>query len=206
MPAYFNISLVFERKDIKPDFTKDVHEFLHKAGFIFKSGCFEADEYSLEEILLWNQKHLENNFSLGFTEHYSHDYKQMYFTFGDFSEVRAFWMNNYPEDDEFTLEIIIPEYEILEYDGNEKYGYFYKVKEIQMIINACRILWNNPLLKMIQTGLESSDEVVSLKDIQTGALPNIYPFAIIPNELTQNLGKEFCVEKLDFRGILIHEM
>ena len=130
----------------------------------------------------------------------------MYFKFGELSEVRGFWMNNYPEDDEFTLEIIIPEADILEYDRNKKYGYFYKVKEIEMLINACKILWSNPLLKMIQTGLESSDAMVSLKDIQTGVLPNIYPFAIIPNELTQTLSREFCVEKLDCRGILIHEM
>lgn len=203
MPAYFNISLVFDRKDIQPNFTKDVHNLLHKAGFIFKSGCYEAKEYSLEEILCWNQKHLENNFHLGFTEHCSHDYKQMYFNYGEFSEVRGFWMNNYPEDDEFTLEIIIPEDDILEYDGNGKYGYSYKIEEIQMLVNACKVLWNDPLVKMIQTGLESTDAVVSFNDIKSGTSPNTYPFAIVPSELTQELNREFCVEKIDCRGILI---
>ena len=149
MPAYFNMSLVFERKDIKPNFTRDVHNMLHKAGLVFKGGCFDAEKYSLEEILCWNQKHLENNFQLGFSEHYSHGYKQMYFKYGEFSEVRGFWMNNYPEVDEFTLEIIIPEDDILEYNENGQFGCSYRVKEIQMLVNACKILWNNPLIKLI---------------------------------------------------------
>lgn len=206
MPAYFNISLVFERKDIQPDFTKNVHNLLHNAGFIFKSGCYEAKDFSLEELLDWNQRHLEDNFHLGFTEHRSHDYKQMYFEYGDFFEVRGFWMNSYPEDDEFTLEIIIPEDEIIDYDGNGKYGYSYNVNEIHMIKDACKVLWNSPLVKMIQTGLESCDEVVPIRDIQAGALPNMYPFAIVPDELAGNLSKELCVEYIECGGVLVQEM
>ena len=95
MPAYFNMSLVFERKDIYPEFTRDVNDLLQKAGLKFKSGYYDEKKYSLEEISSWNQKHLENNFQLGFTEDCSHDYKQMLFEYGGVSEVRGFWMNNY---------------------------------------------------------------------------------------------------------------
>lgn len=207
MPAYFNMSLVFERKDIYPDFTVDVHKLLHKSGLVFKKGFCEAEKDSLEDILSWNQKHLENNFELGFSEHYSHGYKQMLFYYGEFSYVRGFWMNNYPEDDEFTLEIIIPEEDILEYDGNGEYGYSYKQREVQVLKNSCKVLWNEPLVKTIQTGLEGSDATVSLQNIKEGVLPNIYPFAIVPYEFKKMFCKtKFCIEELDNRGILVQDM
>lgn len=198
MPAYFNMSLVFERKDIYSEFTRDVNNLLQKAGLKFKSGYYGAEKYSLEEILSWNQTHLENNFQLAFEEHYSHGYKQMLFVYGEFSEVRGFWMNNYPEEDEITLEIIIPEDDIIEYDGCGKYGYFYKVKEIQMLINASKILWNNKLVKSIQTGLEISDEVISINRLRAGKMPNMHPFAIVSDEFEEQLREAgVCVEKIE---------
>lgn len=204
MPAYFNMSLVFERKDIYSEFTRDINDLLQKAGLKFKSGYYEAEKYSLEEILSWNQKHLDNNFQLGYTEHYSHGYKQMLFEYGEFSEVRGFWMNNYPQEDEFTLEIIIPEDDILEYDGNGKYGYSYKEKEIQLLINVAAIIWNSPLVKSIQTGLEGSDAVLSISCLREGEMPIMHPFAIVPDEFEEQLRKEgFDVKMLDGNGVLV---
>lgn len=204
MPAYFNLSLVFERKDIYSEFTHDINELLQKAGLKFKSGYYESENFSLEEILSWNQKHLENNFHLGFTEHHSHDYKQVLFDYGTFSEVRGFWLNNYPEEDEFTLEIIIPEEDILEYDGNVKYGYSYKEKEIELLINTSIILWNSSLVKTIQTGLECCDAVLSISGLWAGEIPNMYPFAIVPDKFAEQLQKRgMNIEKLDGNGILV---
>lgn len=115
MPAYFNMSLEFKREDLYPMFTYDFYELLQKSGMKFESGVCGAEENSLEEILKWNQKHLEDNFELGFTEHYSKDYKQMLFTYSKFSHTRGFWLNKYPTKSEFIFEIIIPECEIVDY-------------------------------------------------------------------------------------------
>lgn len=45
-------------------------------------------------MLKWNQKKLQEDFELAYTEHYSHDYKQMLFNFYDFSEIRLI-VNNF---------------------------------------------------------------------------------------------------------------
>ena len=113
MPAYFNLSVLFRRNGLYPTFVKDFYTMLDKAGMKFRSGYWGFEEDSLEETIEWNQQKLEEDFNLGFTEHHSHDYKQVIYRFGGYSEVRGFWMNNYPEDGEFTYEIIIPESDVL---------------------------------------------------------------------------------------------
>ncbi len=87
----------------------------------------------MEETTEWNQRKLEEDFNLGFTEHHSHDYKQVIYKFGGYSEVRGFWMNNYPEDGEFTHEIIIPESDVL------AEGYPVRFKEEEL-----RNFWDSP--------------------------------------------------------------
>ena len=113
MPEYFNISLQFERNDIYKTLVKDFYAVLEQAGMKFKGGCWGAEENSFEEICACNQNKLEGNFKLGFTEHYSHNFKQVLFDFQQYSHVRGFWMNQYPEENTFSFEIVIPECEVL---------------------------------------------------------------------------------------------
>ena len=70
-----------------------------------------------KEIAAWNQKKLEKDFCLGPTTHRSRDYKQTLYRFGDYSEVRGFWMNQYPDKGLFNCSIIIPESEVVD-EGN----------------------------------------------------------------------------------------
>ena len=102
MPAYFNLSVQFRRDALYPTFVKDFYTELDKAGMKFFSGYWGYEEDSLEETIEWNQRKLEADFNLGFTEHCSHDYKQVVYKLSGYSEVRGFWMNNYPEDGEVT--------------------------------------------------------------------------------------------------------
>ena len=43
----------------------------------FKSGYWESDGNSIEEIINWNSKLLTKKFQLGYDEHVKNDYKQV---------------------------------------------------------------------------------------------------------------------------------
>ena len=220
MPAYFNMSLEFQRKDISPTFTSDFQELLQKAGLKFQSGFWGSENNSLDEILAWNQKHLEANFELGFKEHYSQDYKQMLFTYDSFSYVRGFWLNNYPAKSEFTFEIIIPESEILEYydddrSKKEKVEFIevevlnaghvhYRQQMVDVLTASALELWQSPLVKSVQTGLEIWSGVSSAAQIRSGKMPFVYPFAIVPDCFWEQMkDKGFRMKRVDSEGMLL---
>lgn len=175
MPAYFNISVQFRRDELYPTLVKDFYTLLDEAGMKFLSGYWGFEEDSLEETIKWNQRKLEENFNLGFTEHHMYDYKQMVYSFGSYSEVRGFWMNNYPDDEEFTHEIIIPESDVLA----EEYLVQFKIEKIEELMELSKRIWQFPPIKAIQTGLEGNDASVSLVKLAGGRYPNIWPFAIV---------------------------
>ena len=185
MPAYFNLSLQFNRSELYPGFVKDVSSALERAGLNFLSGHWKAEQDSRDEILRWNQQKLEQDFELGFTEHVSHDYKQTLYTFRDYSEVRGFWMNRYPEPNCFTYEIILPEEEILVSEGGEV---FQKEHE-EILLGLAERLWEFPYVHIIQTGLEGNDAATGPGKMRAGILPNIQPFAIVG---TETLTPAFC--------------
>ena len=107
MPAYFEMSLQFQREDLYPGFIADFDAALERSGLRFLSGCWEDRGLSQREIAAWNQKKLEKDFCLGPTTHRSRDYKQTLYRFGDYSEVRGFWMNQYPDKGLFNCSIKI---------------------------------------------------------------------------------------------------
>ena len=84
-------------------------------------------------------------------------------------------MNQYPEKDCFTYEIIIPEEDVLIHEGG---GAFQKEHE-EAIVELAERLWNFPCIRAIQTGLEADDASVWLREIELGKMPNMYPFAIL---------------------------
>lgn len=175
MPAYFNLSLEFERKDLYPHFVSDLFEILEQAGLEYLSGYWEAEGDSRDEIIRWNQKKLEQDFQLGFTEHHSHDYKQVLYSFGGYSEVRGFWMNQYPEKGCFTYEIIIPEEDVLEHEGGE----ILKKEHEKILIELAERIWEFPYVKAIQTGIEGDDASTGISEFEQGKAPNMYSFAVL---------------------------
>lgn len=175
MPAYFNLSVQFRREDLYPSFVRNFYAMLDKAGVAFQSGYWGFENDTLEENIEWNQRKLEGDFNLGFTEHHSHDYKQVIYGFGGYSEVRGFWMNNYPEDGAFTYEIIIPESDVLE--EGESAGF--KEDKIGELLGLSRCIWQFLPVKAIQTGLEGNDGAASLTKLAGGGCPHTCPFAIV---------------------------
>ena len=111
MPAYFEMSLQFLRKDLYPGFMTDFDAHLEEAGLAFFDGFWEDRGLSQKEIAAWNQKKLEKDFCLGPTTHRSRDYKQTLYRFGDYSEVRGFWMNQYPT--KFSSRIVVSSINLL---------------------------------------------------------------------------------------------
>ncbi|MCM1132731.1 MAG: hypothetical protein NC340_04595 [Ruminococcus flavefaciens] len=198
MPAYFDITIQFVRSDIYSTFVRDFYAHLDKCGLNFKSGVECGEEYSCDDIADINQKKLDENFELGFTQHRSFDYRQIYYSFGGYSEVRGFWLNNYPEKNEFAYEIIIPEDELVIYRGKE--SIFCREKTDGITELAVKI-WEFPYVRAIQTELEESDCSVSISRLESGVCPNCLPFAVTEkNNIREN---PFRTEKLD-RGYIFY--
>ena len=114
MPAYFSISFELNKSQTA---VKEFCAAVIDAGLVFKSGYWGFENDSFDDIVAWNQNKLDNNFQLGYTEHYSHDFKQMLFDFSDFSEVRLFVMND-KKSSTFDFNLIIPEDDFVEWTKN----------------------------------------------------------------------------------------
>lgn len=66
------------------------------------------------------------------------------------------------------------------------------------------VLWNNMLVKSIQTGLECSEAVLPISKLRLGEMPNMHPIAIVPDEFEEQLRKAgLCVKKIEGNGILV---
>lgn len=202
MPAYFNISLQFERKDIYESFMKDFYSILNEYGMKFKSGYGGAEDDSFEVICECNQRKLEDNFKLGFTEHYSHDFKQVLFDFGEYSHVRGFWLNQYPDEDTFSFEIVIPEDEVLVEEGKA----IFRREKIEELLALSKKLWQFPYARTIQTGLEAMDASTGIADLLNGLHPNVTPFSMIEEKYNCFDNREYQVERISRDGIVLEKM
>lgn len=183
MPAYFSICFECEKKKIYKDLLHDFCQGLLENGFAFLSGYWGYEEDSLADIIAWNQRKLEENFQLDRAEHHSHDYKQILFLYGDFSEVRLFLLN-FREEETFSFVVIIPEDELISW---EKRAPEYDGTKIGRLMQVCERMWRQPYISAIQTGLELSDPVPSVEEIRDGATPGVEPFAILPKTIRESL-------------------
>ena len=174
MPCYFSMDLVFRRKDLCPTFVAGFHDALTQAGLPFRSGFWGCEGSTLPEIIAWNQGKLEDDFRLGFTEHYAHGYRQVLFDCGGFSEVRGFWQNQCPGAEQFSFYIIVPEDDMLT-DG---WQLPFLVPRVRHWAAVAERLWNAfPPIRSIQTGLEASPPAA---DLDRGQAPQVLPFAVLP--------------------------
>lgn len=210
MPAYFEMSLQFLRKDLGPDFIANFDAHLERSGLVFGDGFWEDEGLSQGEIAVWNQKKLEADFVLGMTTHRSHDYKQALYDFGGYGEVRGFWMNQYPDGGQFNYSIIIPESEVVDGDN---YTIFLPGRAAQLRELAEK-LWQFPAVKAIQTGMEEDDHT-KLRMLRKGVPACVRPFAILERdchpyddgsqviELTQGRPGLLLLDSDDLAGPLI---
>lgn len=177
MPAYFEMSLQFLRKDLYPDFIADFDAHLERSGLRFRSGGIDAEEDPREAIAAWNQKKLDSDFVLGYTTHRSHDYKQTLYDFGGYEEVRGFWMNQYPDWGQFNYSIIIPESEVVEEDDYT----VIRPDQAERLRELAERLWQFPAVKAIQTGMEEDDHT-KLRMLRRGVPACVRPLAILERD------------------------
>lgn len=201
MPAYFTVKFQFRRECLYPDFMKDFYNTLFEAGLKFKSGYWYGKNDDCETIINWNQQKIEDNFVLGRAQHVKYDYKQMLFDFGDFSEVRGFWIN-YRDKNEFDFFIIIPEDDIFEYfKPTHEDRYF--ADKIKLIVSTAAEIWEDTPAVAVQTEHEFTEADNFLDDLKKGNSPTVLPFAVLPNEYIHLDNEAYSVTELSEKGSLV---
>lgn len=201
MPAYFTI--IFELNKSKT-VIKDFCNALLDAGLVFKSGYCGFENDSFDDIVAWNQNKLDNNFQLGYTEHYSHDFKQMLFDFSDFSEVRLFVMND-KKSSTFDFHLIMPEDDFVEWEKS-KGGYIphNKTEKMDLLKVIAKFMWNSLEILALQTAWECSDYPPKAKNISCKTRPQTEPFCIIKkSSIVDKLGLPF--EEIGRNSVLIED-
>ena len=201
MPTYFSISFELNKSQTA---VKEFCAAVIDAGLVFKSGYWGFENDSFDDIVAWNQNKLDNNFQLGYTEHYSHNFKQMLFDFSDFTEVRLFIMND-KKSSTFEFHLIIPEDDFVEWTKtNGEYIPHHKFEKMNLLKTFAKILWNSIEILAIQTAWECSDYPPKAKHISSKTKPQIEPFCIIrESSIIDKLGLPF--EKVGQNGVLIED-
>ena len=199
MPSYFVLHIELAKT---PTVVYDFCHALIHIGPKFKSGFWGFENDSFEKILRWNQDKLNHNFQLGWTEHYSHDYRQMLLEFGEFSEVRLF-ISNLPQESTFYFCLILPEDDFVEFGKESGKTVPHILPERMSVIrHLAKNIWECTDALAIQTGWECSDLPPHAVHLAEGAMPQAEPFCIIPK--TKWLETyQFPYECINRSGILI---
>ena len=198
MPAYFSMIMEFSRAELDFDNMKELIAYIKHAGLEFKGGAYNAENETLEDIMDWNQKKLEEDFELGYDEDAVNEYKQMYFNYGGFSEVRGFIMNEEPIRGEYTFTLLIPEEEIV-IDAKT-----YKKEAVDNLKAMASKLWILPKTRTMQTELELGEGISPEEDIRDGALPSACPFAIVSEKRFGHMDTaNYDAEHIEYGGVIL---
>ena len=203
MPAYFSLTIeLYKDRHVISTFCEN----LVHSGLVFKSGYWGFENDSFDDIITWNQTKLNENFQLGYTEHHSHDYKQMLFDYFEFSEVRLFVMNNRKKNT-FSFELIVPEDDLLDYteENEESYSVQLKPKRMEQLKSIAKKMWVSTDILAIQTGWEASGLPPSAGKIAMGIKPQTEPFCIIHSSSFEKI-PVLTYEYMERSGVLIEDI
>lgn len=181
MPPYFSVYYSFPYSSVSGQFVNKVYSVFFNY-YPFKSGYWESEKNSLDEITNWNSDLLSRKFELGFDQHVMHDYKQILLASKNHRELRLFW--NY-QDDEVQLHMIVPEHEVL----LEYKSWRFNGDRIINFINLSVDLWENQKLNVIQTYHEL-DAPETLSNVFNGLQPKTNPFCIVNDATFSKLEKQ----------------
>lgn len=96
MPAYSSVEFIIKKNTIRNGLVADFYRAIQCRGIRFDKvlewGC--DPDLSLNELVDWNQKKLEQDFSLGFSQDVSHDYRQLIFKAAPYSMMRIYIRNH----------------------------------------------------------------------------------------------------------------
>lgn len=200
MPAYFCVRFELSKRAIT---FYDFYDVLVHSGLSFKSGYWGCESETFEEIQSWNQKKLDADFELGFTEDHSHDFKQIQFAFDEYSEVRVI-VSNTKTETTFFVNLIIPEDDFLKYEKNgERYKVIRLPEKMERIKEFAKRVWVDYDVLTVQTEWEcSEDRPTKYPDLSGACPPQTEPFSIVPsNKYCAEWG--FASEEIDRNGILL---
>ena len=180
MPPYMTLSFGFA-KDAKHELVRRFYEHFGAEDISFLGvlawGC--SPDLSMEQIIVWNQQKLNEDFELGYDEHVSNDYRQVLYSVPPFSECRVFIMNN---NEEIRFYCIVPESEIDQ-------------SNCTSLLTAADRVWANLPVRVIDSYGES-DDGVGIKELERGIAPTASLFAYV-DELPAELTEQFEVYKLN---------
>lgn len=198
MPAYFSVEYSFPYSHFSSSVTQEIYETIFE-DFPFKSGYWNSEGNSLEEIIAWNSKLLSDKFELGFDQHVKHNYKQILLQSDRFSHLRLFWMY---QTDEILLHLIVPENEI---DLENEYWKFSR-EQVAPLLNLSLKIWEKHELNMVQTYRELG-ESTELEHVLKGELTSSEPFSIIKSGIFRNYQTDHdnCEKIVINKGILTIE-
>lgn len=178
MPTYFSMTFELNKG---PNAIGEFCNVLRQSGPKFKSGFWGFENDSFDDIVKWNQSKLDDDFILGFTEHYSHGYKQMLFEYSDFTEVRLFVMNR-REGRTFSVHLIVPEDDLVEYaEENGRYTEKRMQGRMDHLEQLAKTVWADSSVLTIQTSWECSSAPAQYEEISEDRLPQTEPFSIVPD-------------------------
>lgn len=203
MPAYF--SLTFELKKGKGAIGSFCKALIH-SGLEFKSGYWGFENDSFDDIIAWNQEKLDNNFKLGYTEHHSHDYKQMLFDYSNFTEVRLFILND-PKKHTFSYSLIVPEDDLVDFtkESDGTYSIKRRTEKMEQLISLAKKMWASTDIVAVQTGWECSDFPPSADKIANGIQAQAEPFCIINSALLKKAALTATCEYIEQNGVLFED-
>lgn len=201
MPAYFSVEFSFEREVLNPNFVCTIYNRFFNNGFTFKAGFWNAKNYSLEEIISWNQAKLDCGFRLGFTQNVSENYRQILLINSDYEHLRLYWIY---WDNEIHLTLSIPESEVMSREGSN----IFIRERVTPIIEIAKILWDSGMTSMVQSSPELDDGSISLEDVRKGiGIPTFNPFAIVSkivkDKILSNATSDLEVSQIANNGYLI---
>ena len=170
MAMYYEITALFGRAPAPADLVERGYAALADADFPFEEGFLEAQGDSLKEITAFNQRLLDERFTLAPDQHRSEGKKQVLLASERFSEVRAFW-SYFEEHEEVSLSVLAPQPEAM-----QGYTAAYDIASIERLHEAARALWETGLPQAVQTSCET-DGIVFLSEIEAGRAPLFRPYA-----------------------------
>ena len=177
---------------------KELTAYIKHAGLEFKGGLKGYENESMEDIMDWNQKKLEEDFELGYDEDASNDYKQMRFEYDGFSEVRGFIMNEEPIRGEYIFTLLIPQEEV------HVEGDTYKKEAVEKLKAIATKLWILPKARTMQTELELGEGITTEMDIRDGAAPSACPFAIVSEKQFGRMDTaDYTAEHIEYGGVIL---
>lgn len=204
MPAYFSIVIQIKKGNKYNGFISDLTDVLISNGFIYDRPDHNCGDNSLRDVIEYNSAKMKDDFELGYDEHFSHDFRQIYWKYHNFSEVRQFYCNE-KDMDWFESFIIIPEHDFINYPTSASGHPVFEPEALTSLKSLIEAIWRLGFVETIQTELELTEGAATLSALESGECPSAFPFAIIHSDIMNENYKHIFskITKIERNGLLL---